>query len=65
MTVVYVEKAGPSSRYKWSVYRGRVRVSDHYKKANARQAAFDHGREHNAIVKEQLTDGTWRTIRNY
>lgn len=62
---VYVEKAPPTSRYKWCVYHGRVKVSNHHKKSAALDKAFAFAREREAVLKEQLTDGTWRTIRNY
>lgn len=62
---VYVEKAQPTERYNWVVYNGNIEVSSHLKKAAAVDRALSYARAHNAVVKEQMTDGTWRTIRNY
>jgi hypothetical protein len=62
---VYVEKARPTEPYSWVVLNGNVVVSRHQKKARAKERAFRYARERGAVVKEQLTDGTWRTTRNY
>ena len=62
---IYIEKAGPMAQYDWVVYNGNRRISQHYKKSAAKDSAFRTARSSNAVVKEQMADGTWRTVRNY
>lgn len=62
---VYIEKAGPNDRENWHVFNGNVRISRHRKKSTAKDRALSYARERGAVVKEQMQDGTWRTIRNY
>jgi hypothetical protein len=62
---VFVEKAKPTERYSWIVYSGNQRISEHRKKKRALQEAEEVGRQRDAVVREQMQDGTWQTRRNY
>jgi hypothetical protein len=62
---IYIEKAGWDAQYDWDVYHGNRRLSSHYKKSAAKRNAVSEARQRNAVLKEQMTDGTWRTVRSY
>lgn len=62
---LYIEKAEPAAQYNWIVYNGNRKYSQHNKKSAAKRSALKKARSSGAVVKEQMADGTWRTIRNY
>lgn len=62
---VYVEKARANEPYSWAVYNGQMLISRHRKKSAAKQSAMQVARRSGAPLKEQMQDGSWRTVRSY